>query len=85
MIEKQRHNQNLLKAIRRMHTLVENEDIEKQRASKDNLGNLLVKSAEMNYEDLEVDGISAEWVSVKRKHMKKKKKICPALLPWRRI
>ena len=45
MIEKQRHNQNLLKAIRRMHTLVENEDIEKQRASKDNLGNLLVKIA----------------------------------------
>ena len=71
MIDKQRHNQNLMKAIRRMHSLVENEDIEKQRSSKNNLGNLLVRSAEMNYEDAEIDGILAEWVSVKRKHMKK--------------
>lgn len=71
MVDKQRHNQNLMRAIKRMHTLVENEDIEKQRASKDNLGNLLVRSADMNYEDVEVDGIPAEWVSVKRSHMKK--------------
>ena len=60
MIDKQRHNQNLMKAIKRMHTLVENEDIEKQRASKDNLGSLLVRSGDMNYEDVEVDGIQAE-------------------------
>ena len=71
MADKQRNNQNLMKVIRRMHSLVESEDIEKQRASKDNLGSLLVRSADMNYEDVEVDGISAEWVSVKRKHMKK--------------
>lgn len=54
-----------------MHTLVESDDIEKQRASKDNLGKLLVRSADMNYEDVEVDGICAEWVSVRRSHMKK--------------
>lgn len=71
MADKQRTHQNLMKAIKRMHTLVENENIEKQRASKDNLGNLLVRSSEMNYEDVEVDGIRAEWVSVKRNHMKK--------------
>lgn len=71
MIDKQRSNQNLMKAIRRMHTLVESEDIEKQRASKDSLGNLLVRSADMQYEDAEINGIQAEWVSVKRSHMKK--------------
>lgn len=71
MMDRQRYNQNLMKAIRRMHSLVENEDIEKQRVSKDNLGNLLIRNTEMNYEDAEIDGILAEWVSVKRKHMKK--------------
>ena len=60
-----------MKAIKRMHTLVENSDIEKQRASKDSLGNLLVRSNDMSYEDVETDGIHAEWVSVRRNHMKK--------------
>lgn len=63
--------QNLMKIIKKMHTLVESDDIEKQRASKDHLGKLLVRSADMQYEDVEVDGISAEWVSVRRSHMKK--------------
>jgi len=71
MTDNQKHNQNLMKAIKRMHTLVENSDIEKQRASKDNLGNLLVRSNDMSYEDVEIDGIHAEWVSVRRNHMKK--------------
>ncbi|MBS6395670.1 MAG: alpha/beta hydrolase [Clostridiales bacterium] len=66
-----RRNQNLMKAIKRMHTLVENNDIERQRASKDNLGNLLIRSKDMCYEDIDVDGIEAELVSVKRSHMKK--------------
>jgi len=66
-----KRNQQLMKAIKRMHALVENSDIEKQRASKDNLGNLLVRSSEMNYEDADIDGIQAEWVSVRRSHMKK--------------
>lgn len=67
----QKRNQQLMKAIKRMHTFVENNDIEKQRASKDNLGNLLVRSNDMDYENIDIDGIPAEWVSVKRSHMKK--------------
>lgn len=63
--------QNLMKIIKRMHTLVESDDIEKQRASKDHLGKLLVRSADMQYEDVDVDGIRAEWVSVRRSHMRK--------------
>lgn len=66
-----KRNQNLMKAIKRMHTLVESTDIEKQRASKDHLGKLLIRSGDMNYEDVDIDGIRAEWVSVKRSHMKK--------------
>ncbi len=63
--------QNLMKIIKRMHTLVESDDIEKQRTSKDHLGKLLVRSADMQYADVDVDGIRAEWVSVRRSHMRK--------------
>ena len=61
---------NLLKTIKRMHSIIENQDVEKQRESQENLGELL-KKRELNYENFEIDGIKAEWVSVDRAHMKK--------------
>lgn len=53
-----------------MHSIIENQDIEKQRESQENLGELL-KKRELNYENFEIDGIMAEWVRVDRSHMKK--------------
>lgn len=53
-----------------MHSIIENQDVEKQRESQGNLGELLRKR-ELNYESFEIDGIMAEWVSVNRSHMKK--------------
>lgn len=64
-------NQHLMKAIRRMHTLVESPDVEKQRASQENISGIFSKSKDLNYENFEIEGIPAEWVSVDRKHMKK--------------
>ncbi len=61
---------NLLKTIKRMHSIIENQDVEKQRESQENLGDLLRKR-ELNYENFEIDGVMAEWVSVNRSHMKK--------------
>ena len=61
---------NLLKTIKKMHSIIENQDVEKQRESQENLGELL-KKRELNYENFEIDGIKAEWVSVNRAHMKK--------------
>ena len=61
---------NLLKTIKKMHSIIENQDVEKQRESQENLGDLLRKR-ELNYESFEIDGIMAEWVSVDRPHMKK--------------
>ena len=61
---------NLLKTIKRMHSIIENQDVEKQRESQENLGDLLRKR-ELNYENFEIDGMMAEWVSVNRSHMKK--------------
>lgn len=64
-------NQNLLKAIKRMHTLVESSDVEKVRASQESISGLFTKSKEMNYTNFQVGEIPAEWVSVDRSHMKK--------------
>lgn len=61
---------NLLKTIKKMHSIIENQDVEKQRESQENLGELL-KKRELHYEHFEIDGIKAEWVSVDRAHMKK--------------
>lgn len=64
-------SQNLMKAIKRMHTLMESEDVEKMRASQESISGLFSKSKEMNYENFQVGDIPAEWVSVDRRHMKK--------------
>ena len=63
--------QGLIKAVKKMHSLIETTDVEKQRTSQDNLGELLLKSKDLNYIDFEIDGMPAEWVSVKRTHRKK--------------
>ena len=66
----ERYNQSLMKAIKRMHTLVESDDLDRVRASQENISTLL-KNRELNYEPFQVGEIPAEWVSVKRSHMKK--------------
>lgn len=64
-------NQNLMKTIKRMHALVESDDLEKVRTSQENLSGLFSKSKDMIYENFEIGEIPAEWVSVDRQHMKK--------------
>lgn len=64
-------NASLMNMIKKMHTVVEHDDIEKQRQSQMNLGKLLGKSREVEYRELDIDGMDAEWVSVNRRHMQK--------------
>ena len=66
----ERYNQSLMKAIKRMHTLVESDDLDRVRSSQENISTLL-KNRELKYEPFQVGEIPAEWVSVKRSHMKK--------------
>ena len=66
----ERYNQSLMKAIKRMHTLVESDDLDRVRSSQENISTLL-KNRELNYEPFQVGEIPAEWVSVKRSHMRK--------------
>lgn len=67
----QEQNQNLMKLIKRVHSVVEKGDIEKHRQSQDYFGALLGSSRDMDITDVDVDGMHCEWVRVNRVHMKK--------------
>ena len=57
--------------VRRAHGLVESTDLEKHRQSQDHLGAILGNVRELNYRQIDIDGMYGEWVSVNRAHMKK--------------
>ena len=63
--------QNLLQLIRKVHGLVENTDLDKHRQSQDQLGTLFSDNRDMDYCDVDIDGMHGEWVSVERAHMRK--------------
>ena len=64
-------NQNLMHLIKRVHGLVENPDIEKHRHSQDQIGAIMSNTKDINYREIDIDGMYGEWVSVNRAHMKK--------------
>ncbi len=64
-------NPKMLKAIKRMHALMETPDIEKQRAAQENLGGIFSKNREIEYQNFNIGEIPAEWSCVGRSHMKK--------------
>ena len=57
--------------IKRVHGLVENPDIEKHRHSQDQIGAIMSNTKDINYREIDIDGMYGEWVSVNRAHMKK--------------
>lgn len=67
----EKRNQNLMQIVKKVHGLVENSDIEKQRQSQDHIGVLLGNNKEITYTDVEMGDIGGEWVCVNRAHMKK--------------
>lgn len=68
---KNKRNQNLMHLIKRAHGLVENPDLEKHRQSQDTIGAILSNTRDINYREINIEGMYAEWVSVNRAHMKK--------------
>ena len=64
-------NQNLMNLIKKMHSRVENTDIEKHRLSQDHLGVLFGSNKEVDIKEIMIDNIHCEWISVNRAHMKK--------------
>lgn len=65
------NNQNMMNLIKKVHSLVEYTDIEKQRQSQDNIGAILGKQKETIITSIDIQGMYAEWVTVNRAHMKK--------------
>lgn len=66
-----KRNQNLMHLIKRVHGLVENPNIEKHRHSQDQIGAIMSNTKDINYREIDIDGMYGEWVSVNRAHMKK--------------
>lgn len=64
-------NQNLMNLIKRVHSVVENTDIEKHRQSQDYFGALLGNSKETVIREVEIGEMYGEWITVNRAHMKK--------------
>lgn len=66
-----KRNKDLMKLIKKVHSTIENDDIEKHRQSQDNIGALIGKQRETLITEMDIKGMSAEWITVNRAHMKK--------------
>ena len=64
-------NQNLMQLIKKVHGFVDNPDLEKHRQSQDQLGTIFSNNWDVDYKDIDINGMHGEWVSVERTHMKK--------------
>lgn len=64
-------NLNLMNVIKRVHSVVENVDIEKHRQSQDYFGTILGNNKDTAVREMVIEDIYAEWISVNRAHMKK--------------
>lgn len=71
MKKESKRNQNLMQLIKRVHGMVENTDLEKHRQSQDYIGAILGNTKDIQYREIDIDGMYGEWVSVNRAHMKK--------------
>lgn len=71
MPNSEKRNQNLMQLIKRVHGMIENTDFEKHRQSQDQMGSLFGKDKDVEYRDVDIDGMHGEWVCVDRAHMKK--------------
>ncbi len=66
-----KRNQSLMHLIKRMHSVMEGQDIQQQRHSQENLGALWKGRKENLIREISIEGMYAEWISVERTHMKK--------------
>ena len=64
-------NQSMMGLIKKVHGMIDNQDIEKHRHSQDQVGVLLGNSRETIIRSVEIGGMTGEWMSVNRAHMKK--------------
>lgn len=64
-------NQSMMGLIRKVHGMIDNQDLEKHRHSQDQVGALLGNSKDRTIQSVKIGEMEGEWVSVNRVHMKK--------------
>ncbi|MDO5574154.1 MAG: alpha/beta hydrolase [bacterium] len=64
------NNQNVMAAIKRMHSFVENVDIDKQRHTQDSFGILFGANKELEFEQIKIGHMNAEWTRLRHSHRK---------------
>lgn len=64
-------NQNLMQLIKHAHGLVTSPDLDKQRQSQENIGNIFGNVRDVNYKEFQIEGMRAEWVQVDHARMRK--------------
>ena len=64
-------NQNLMQLIKKVHSVVENDNPEKHRQSQEHVGAIFGSGKDILIKDADIKGIHGEWVTVNRAHMKK--------------
>ncbi len=64
-------NQSMMGLIKKVHGMIDNQDLEKHRHSQDQVGALLGNSRERIIRNVTLGDMDGEWVSVNRGHMKK--------------
>ena len=57
----EKHNKRLMQFIKRVHGLMENDDIQKQRTVQNQLGNILVNNKNYKFTPQKVNDMDAEW------------------------
>lgn len=68
---KEKRNANLMKAIKAVHSMVEYDNIERQRQYQEHIGVLLSPNKEVIYETIDIEGMEGEWVRPNRKTLGK--------------
>lgn len=63
--------QRMMRLIKLVHGMVENADLEKHRQSQDQIGEMIGHTKELNFRDVDLDGMHCEWVSLNRAHVHK--------------
>lgn len=64
-------NQSMMNLIKKVHGIIENQDLDKHRHSQDQVGALLGNSKERLIKSVLIEDMEGEWISVNRGHMKK--------------
>lgn len=64
-------NQSMMGLIKKVHGMIDSQDLEKHRHSQDQVGALLGNSKERTIQSVKIGEMEGEWVSVNRVHMKK--------------